>query len=219
MASKPHLDFHGNTLKSREVAGFALREIFHQPGVFIPKHSHENAHVGFILNGAFTEKFERKVLECKPLSVSYLSPGLTHTDDFRHGVHCLVFEIAPRRLERVRQLLTLREPIFVHGGQAAWLTMRLYHEARRTDEASSLAVEGLALEILAELSRQHANPPEGKPPRWLEQGAGSSSRTISGNLNARRRGETGRRSSRSSSHRLSPAFWLHDWRVRSEIAN
>lgn len=169
MASKPHLDFHGKTLKSREVAGFALREIFHQPGVFIPKHSHEHAHVGFILSGGFTEKFERKALECKPLSVSYLSPGLTHTDDFRHGVHCLVFEIAPRRLERVRQLLTLKEPIFVHGGQAAWLTMRLYHEARRTDEASSLAVEGLALEILAELSRQQAKVSEVKPPRWLQQ--------------------------------------------------
>jgi hypothetical protein len=36
MASRPHLDFHGNTLKRREVAGFALREIYHQPGVFIP---------------------------------------------------------------------------------------------------------------------------------------------------------------------------------------
>lgn len=169
MAMAAHLSFHGTTLKSREVAGFSLREIQHPPGVYIPKHSHENAHVGFILNGGFTEKFARKTLECRPLSVSYLSPGLTHTDDFRHGVHCLVFEIAPRRLERLRPLLALTEPIFVHGGPAAWLTMRMYREALQTDEASSLAVEGLALEILAELSRQQARPPEKAPPRWLQQ--------------------------------------------------
>ena len=32
-----------------------------------------------------------------------------------------------------------------------------------------LAVEGLALEILAELSQQHTNPPDAKRPRWLQQ--------------------------------------------------
>jgi AraC family transcriptional regulator len=164
-----YLAFHGTTLKSRHVAGFALREIQHPPGVFIPRHSHENAHVGFILNGGFTERFATRTLECRPLSVSYLSPGLTHTDDFRHGVHCLVFEIAPHRLARLRPLLGLREPIFVHGGRAAWLTMRMYSEALQTDEASSLAVEGLALEILAELARQQEAVPENKKPRWLEQ--------------------------------------------------
>lgn len=164
-----HLNFHGNILKSREVAGFSLREIQHPPGVFIPKHSHENAHVGFILNGGFTEKFARKTLECRPLSVSYLSPGLTHTDDFRHGVHCLVFEIAPQRLERIQSLLALQEPVFAHGGRAAWLTMRMYDEALRSDAVSSLAVEGLALEILAELARQQVEPQGKKPPRWLGQ--------------------------------------------------
>jgi AraC family transcriptional regulator len=162
-------DFHGNTLKSREVAGFVLRETVHEPGIIIPKHSHENAHVGFILRGVFTEKCERKVLQCKPLSVSYLAPGLAHSDDFRNRVHCLVFEIAPRRLGRVRELLTLDEPVFLDGGLAAWLMMRLYNEARQTDEASSLAVEGLALEILAELSRQRTIVSERKLPRWLEQ--------------------------------------------------
>lgn len=169
MASKPHVKFHGNTLQRREVAGFSVREIFHPSGDFIPRHSHEHAHVGFILHGGFTESFDRRALECRPLSVSYISPGLAHTDDFRKGVHCLVFEISPERLGRVQQLLTLPEPIFVCGGPAAWLAMRLYREAGRSDEASSLAMEGLALEILAELSREQASPAHAKPPRWLQE--------------------------------------------------
>lgn len=129
MATKPHVKFHGNTLQRREVAGFSVREIFHPPGVFIPRHSHEHAHVGFILHGGFTETFDRWALECRPLSVSYISPGLTHTDDFRNGVRCLVFEISAERLGGVQQLLTLAEPIFVRGGPAAWLAMMLYREA------------------------------------------------------------------------------------------
>jgi AraC family transcriptional regulator len=164
-----HLKFHGKTLKSREVPGFTLKEIQHPPGIFIPKHSHENAHVGFILGGGFTETFTRKTLECRPLSVSYIAPGLPHTDDFRHGVHCLVLEISRPRLTQIRDVATLREPVFVNGGRAAWLTLKLYGEAWRGDSASSLAIEGLALEILAELSLADAHFAEGKPPQWLNQ--------------------------------------------------
>jgi AraC family transcriptional regulator len=159
--------FHGTTLKSRLVDGFALKEIRHPAGVFIPKHSHPNAHVGFILGGGFTETFTRKTLECRPLTVSYIAPDLPHTDDFRHGVHCLVFEISRARLAQMREVAELREPIFSTGGRAAWLTLKMYREALRSDSASSLAIEGFALEILAELSLTAAAPPERKPPRWL----------------------------------------------------
>jgi AraC family transcriptional regulator len=169
MTFKPRGDFHGNTLVSREVAGFTLREVVHASGIKIPKHAHERAHVAFVLRGVFEEKCERKTLNCKPLSVSYLAPGLTHSDDFRNGAHSFLFEISPERLTRVRELLTLNEPLFLNGGSIAWLTMRLYREARRTDDASSLAVEGLALEILAGLSRQQKITSERKPPQWLER--------------------------------------------------
>ncbi|HEX4630734.1 MAG TPA: AraC family transcriptional regulator [Chthoniobacterales bacterium] len=160
--------FHGTTLKAREAAGFALKEIRHPAGVFIPKHSHANAHVGFILDGGFTETFTGKTLECRPLSVSYIAPGLAHTDDFRSAVRCLVFEVAPERLANLRPLLHLDQPICVHGGPAAWLTLRMYREALRTDTASVATIEGLALEILAELTTNQRTAPKKMPP-WLEQ--------------------------------------------------
>lgn len=161
--------FHGNTLKAREVAGFALKEIRHPAGVFIPKHSHVNAHVGFILNGGFTETFRRKTLECRPLSVSYIAPDLPHTDDFRHGVHCLVLEINSARLAEMRDIVGLREPIFVNGGRAAWLALRMYREQLQTDSATPASIEGLALEILAELAGLEASGTERTLPRWLHQ--------------------------------------------------
>jgi AraC-like DNA-binding protein len=161
--------FHGVTLNAREAAGFALKEIRHPAGVYIPKHSHANAHIGFILGGGFTETFTRRTLECRPLSVSYIAPDLPHTDDFRHGVHCLVLEISPARLAEVRDVVGLREPIFVNGGRAAWFALRMYKEGLRTDAASALSIEGLALEILVELAHLKAEGAENRSPRWLRR--------------------------------------------------
>src|SRR5579863_7145046 len=169
MILQPRGDFHGETLMTREVAGFVFREMVHPPGASIPKHCHQRAHVAFVLSGALTESCERTILECRALSVSFLAPGVTHSDAVQNPVRCLLVDIAPERFECLRQVLPLIDPIFLNGGGAAWLMMRLYDEARRTDSASSLVVEGLTLELMAELSRQRTTLAHSKPPRWLNQ--------------------------------------------------
>jgi AraC family transcriptional regulator len=45
--------------------------------------------------------------------------------------------------------------------------MKLYQEFRRTDAASSLAIEGLTLEMLAEILRRQTKTANGTPPVWL----------------------------------------------------
>jgi len=47
--------------------------------------------------------------------------------------------------------------------------MKLYKEFREMDEASPLAIEGLALEMLAEVSRRKVKVADRRPPRWLSQ--------------------------------------------------
>jgi AraC family transcriptional regulator len=165
----PRCNYHGKTFLSREVGGFTVREMTHPPGLRVPKHAHERAHLAFVLRGEFTERCEGKTLECRPLSVSFLPPGLSHADDFSGGAHSLLVDIASSRFERLRSVVSLREPVFSRGGDAAWLMMRLYREAGATDEASALAVEGLALEILALLSRGRTDPTGSRPPRWLTE--------------------------------------------------
>lgn len=48
-----------------------------------------------------------------------------------------------------------------------WLATRLYREYRRPDGASPMALEGLALEVLAETFRGTVPPSDRTPPRWL----------------------------------------------------
>jgi AraC family transcriptional regulator len=52
---------------------------------------------------------------------------------------------------------------------APWLARRLYRECRRTDDLSPLAVEGLALEVLAEISRPGVADLEKVAPGWVLQ--------------------------------------------------
>jgi AraC family transcriptional regulator len=47
--------------------------------------------------------------------------------------------------------------------------MRLYQEFTQMDSVSPVAIEGLALELLAEVSRQSLHGAGRKPPRWLDQ--------------------------------------------------
>jgi AraC family transcriptional regulator len=54
-------------------------------------------------------------------------------------------------------------------GFSVWLAKRLYDEFYRMDGASPLAIEGLTLEMMAEVSRRYVKTSESTSPRWLER--------------------------------------------------
>jgi hypothetical protein len=93
MTLNTYRNFYGNNLMRREVNGFSLLETVHHSDVRISKHSHERAHIAFVLKGVFREICEGKQLECRPLSVSFLAPGMIHSDDFRHGARSMLIEL------------------------------------------------------------------------------------------------------------------------------
>jgi AraC family transcriptional regulator len=73
-------------------------------------------------------------------------------------------------LEQIRQYaVVLDQPAYFEGGLAPWLAHRLYREYTRTDDLSLLALEGLALEVLAEMSRPGVADFEKIAPRWILQ--------------------------------------------------
>jgi AraC family transcriptional regulator len=61
-----------------------------------------------------------------------------------------------------------RKPAEINGLTATWLANRLYAEFARQDAASDMAIEGLVLEILAELSRSEAAEMSLQAPHWLK---------------------------------------------------
>jgi len=166
------IDFSTYHLLEREVAGCNLTATAHPARFAIPRHAHECASFFLVVQGSLTEHAGRTKWECRPLSFVFTPPGVVHADRFHDkGGRCLLVQLAPRWLDRVRQcgVQLVDEPTYTQGSMISTLAMRLYSEAFQSDELSALVIEGLVLEILAQLVRQNVNAPPGCRPRWVRQ--------------------------------------------------
>lgn len=161
----------GQQVKAVEVEGFVLTETKHPPSLIIPQHAHEHASLSFVLKGSFVETLDRNAQECAPFNLVIKRAGEIHSDRYgSRGAKCLIIEVKPWYLERVRLLSkVLDRPALVQSESLALLAMRVYREFQMMDTASPLAIEGLILEMLAEASRPNFRGTGGARPRWLLQ--------------------------------------------------
>jgi len=73
-------------------------------------------------------------------------------------------------LERVQQAAPIVDKCtHYQSGLPIWIAGRLYREFRQIDNLSPLVMEGLLLELLAEMSRQAINVRGTATPRWLKE--------------------------------------------------
>jgi AraC family transcriptional regulator len=167
----PAGSFYGKTTLRREVSGLVFAESVYREELRIPKHEHANAFLNLVLEGTYTEVCGSRTRTRGPSTLALHPSGEVHADDW-HGVggHVFHVEISPSRLEHVRAYSpVLDTPQDFLGGLPVWIATRLYQEHCRNDGVSSLVMEGLVLEILAECSRRCAGDPERKPPGWLQR--------------------------------------------------
>lgn len=160
---------HGETLSRQEVAGLVLIETAYPAGLSLPRHSHAHAGFCFVLRGTLERTCDGRAHSCPPASLSFHPPHESHSERFdKAGARLFSILLTPGLLDRVREYSIIRGgPAFFRGGLPPQLAMRLCQEARRMDEVSPLAIEGLALEILAETSRRRMPRRERRPARWL----------------------------------------------------
>lgn len=163
--------FPSSVIKTREVSGFQMIEGLYAANTKVPKHSHEQAVFCIALKGTCAEVYGSELREYQPLTVQFLPPNETHSLDFSSAeMRAFSIEIAPQWLDRTREYsLLLDNSVHSRGGLLSRLFMNLYKEFRQMDEASSLAIEGLGLEMFAEVSRCQVKVSDCKPPHWLAQ--------------------------------------------------
>jgi AraC-like DNA-binding protein len=160
--------FYGEVRKSTAVADFRFTETFYTPGYQIPRHAHEGAFFGLVAEGAYTERYESRDRNCEPGCLLFHPPGETHSEDHAN-VPVRIFSIEPgRRLMEEFRCATGggREPLEFQAGPATRLARRLHQEFREQDALAHLAMEGLALELLAATGRERAKT-DRRPPAWL----------------------------------------------------
>jgi AraC family transcriptional regulator len=169
---QPRLQPQSRTLASREVAGLRLAETAYPARLRMPRHAHSPASFSLVLRGSYEETAGARRFDCRPATLVCRPPEESHAVSF-HDSEVRIFrvEVGGSWLERARECRVNWEGATEFGaGSARSLALRLYQEFRAADQFSALAVEGLALELLAEAGRIYSSPAKRKrPPAWLTE--------------------------------------------------
>jgi len=175
--SKPRTDgkvdsscSRANLLRLREVAGLSLTEATHPPGLQVPPHSHEEVHFCLLLQGHYEESCGKHIIVRKPSTLALMASGAIHSNRIHStGIRFFSIEMTRPWLKRANEHLAfIRGLTQFDNGPLPWLAMRLYREFRSEDDVAPLAIEGLALEIMAGVVRQSSHSENGNA-KWLSR--------------------------------------------------
>jgi len=150
----------------------ALRfeEVRYAPDHWVPSHSHQEAYLVLCLQGNIEEFSNRQKLFIGPAMLSFLPIGAPHACRFTESVRTFQMVLNASWLERFRQVAPLtEEPAIYQNGLPSWIAARIYREFQQRDNLSSLVMQGMLLELLAEMSRHAVGPDETDCPHWLRQ--------------------------------------------------
>lgn len=164
--------FYGIRRKSCEAGGLRLTESLYPPAAVIPRHFHEVAYFGLVLEGSYTEAYGARTRECGPSTLLFHPSGEVHSECHDKAVvRILNIELSFQWLAHVQKHSRLLDcPFECSAGTAVRLATRLYNEFQNPDDLSCLAIEGLALELVVEARRHHrvCQHDRTRPP-WLGQ--------------------------------------------------
>lgn len=162
--------FYGTQSRSQLVADIRLTESWYSPAFRIPRHSHESAYFGLVLEGSYAENYETKTRQCSPFTLLFHPADEVHSECHEDIlVRILSIEFPFQWRERLIEHSTILDaPGQFYSGPLVRLALRLYQEFKSCDALSPLVIEGLMLEIVAGYCREkHIQEP--RIPHWLQQ--------------------------------------------------
>jgi AraC family transcriptional regulator len=122
----------------------------YSPHTSLATHAHDEARVLCVLAGSFTETLGSRTFECSRGTVLFRGPDEPHANDCgASGAECLAVGVSGRRLASDPLLGALFAAPTVYPVTLRGIAMRIDAELMRGDRATPLAVECLALELLA----------------------------------------------------------------------
>jgi AraC family transcriptional regulator len=143
-----------------------FREVRYPDAYHMPRHDHDDDCIVLVRKGVLSDERAGNRFDVGSHGVVFVPSGRTHMNDFLGGVQTFDIVLSPGTSDAYAT--TLRRVVCdrsIPSGPAAWIAGRMLREFRAPDSATSLALDGLTLELLAELSR--APTAGGGAPRWL----------------------------------------------------
>ena len=157
----------GDRQSSYSDANCYIEESAYRDGDRLPVHDHAAPHICYVLSGRYSERFGRAWVDRQPFDLLYHPAHVAHAE--RHhgpGRHLLV-EIDPRVLRRCAEAGSLpADPVRFRSRSSSRIVGRIRDELKNRDSFASLVVEGLLLELVAEIGRAPGPGRRSRPP-WL----------------------------------------------------
>lgn len=151
--------------------GFVLNLGVHADGSTLPAHTHDDPTICYVMHGRFTEHWSGHAADCESDSVKLTPAGEVHWDRFNSGdTQGLRVDVSRDRFSESPGIFrALEERHFSRARAPSDIARRLVNELESDDDAALIAAEGLALELLAELSRDAGPLTAPHRPKWLLQ--------------------------------------------------
>lgn len=161
----------GRVRQSRVVRlpGFVFNLGVHPAGSVLPEHVHDDPTICYVLRGRFTEHSRGDTKDCESETLKVTPAGEPHWNRFDNAdTRGLRIDVDRGRFAASPSIFrVLDERLYSKGGTSGELARRLVYELSSDDDAGLIAAEGLALELLAELSREPEPRATSRPPHWL----------------------------------------------------
>ena len=155
--------------RNASVKGCGIVHAWFPPDSVIEPHAHEHATFAVMLNGSFNLAFKQRIFSCIPTSVAVEPAGERHSNYIGpKGADVVVLQPAPGETDFWRPFGPLLDQIqfLRHGGITA-MAARLAHEIRFPDSFTTLAMEGLLLDMLVSAARLRSETRREQTPSWL----------------------------------------------------
>jgi AraC family transcriptional regulator len=137
-------------------------------------HSHEHASLILNMRGVIEVGSRGQSRVTIPSTLTFIPAHEEHTNFVLEDGYTLEIVLRPSWMERLSRynemIRTALEASFdLSAGPANWIALRLHRELQHCDDLTPLVMEGLTLELIAQVSRDamSVGRAEGRVPRWL----------------------------------------------------
>lgn len=162
--------FFGTVCGRLDVAGLVLTETVYDADQEICDHEHADPYSCFVVAGTFHESVATLASQCHRQGQLIFHPsGEVHSDRFEaSGARCFNIQFGARWSEQLEALPVWDRSLFCPASSAATLfAVEALKQFRARDRYSALAIEGLAMGLIAELCRR-PQAAFGGSPAWMQ---------------------------------------------------
>jgi AraC family transcriptional regulator len=161
------LDEDGVQVRRGWVGDFVLEDLVFPSSYWIPTFEPEEPYIVVVLTGALDKSFSRTRQELGGASVVTMPQGAGHSTQFA-SQETRVLLVRPQKRYEIEWPELFADLRHLKDGALTALGWRLAGELHARDAVWPVAAEGLALELVAALSRRSSSSSARRPPPWLQ---------------------------------------------------